>query len=140
MHNYLQQKNADYDYTLSIDSQVSMPIISRKSQLSHEFDDGSMVVVGLSSQSFFEVDLQWEWISEENMAIIMDLWNDVNKADGMRRTFYWANSIKEYDQVNMDYTIHTYTARFLNNLTSLYKPWNLRGIQSIKLRIEGTKI
>ena len=129
MHNYLSDVTANYFYTLDIPNQVTMPITGKKSQVIHEFDDGSVVVVGLSSQSFYDVGVEWKYIRESNKAIIMELWNNPIKADGMRRTFYWKNPVDE----------HLYTVRFLSDLTNIYRPGIIRSISTVTLRVEGNK-
>ena len=76
MYRYLTAKTADYDYTLDIPSQVSLPQSGDKNQVIHDFDDYSVAVVGLSSGSIFEIQLQWSYVSESNKDIIMDLWHN----------------------------------------------------------------
>ena len=128
MYNYLSDKTADYTTaTLSIASQVSLPQTGDKPQVVHELDDG-VTVVGLSSSSYFIVQLQWPYISESDKNTIMSLWHSSSKADGRRRTFYWQHPTDG----------HTYTVRFMSQLIVDQRPATL-GVSTITLRVEGNK-
>jgi len=129
MHNYLPVKTADYNYTLNIPSQVSMPITGDKTQKMRKYDDGSISVVSASNQSFFEIDLQWSYIKDSNRSIIMDLWHNQNKANGIEKTFYWYNV----------FDTETYVVRFINPLKTVFYPANKVEISTLTLRIEGKR-
>jgi len=129
MYRYLTTKTADYTTTmLEIPSQVTLSQSGNKSQVSHDFDDGSLAVVGLSSSSYFDVQLQWNYITECNKDIILDLWHNPLKADGMRRTFYWKHPK----------TLKYYTVQFTSPLVVDDVPAAM-GIQTVSLRISGNK-
>jgi len=129
MYRYLTTKTADYTTTmLEIPSQVTLSQSGNKSQVSHDFDDGSLAVVGLSSSSYFDVQLQWNYITEANKDIILDLWHNPLKADGMRRTFYWKHPK----------TLKYYTVQFTSPLVVDDVPAAM-GIQTVSLRISGNK-
>jgi len=129
MYRYLATKTADYTTTmLEIPSQVVLSQSGNKSQVSHDFDDGSLAVVGLSSSSYFDVQLQWNYITEANKDIILDLWHNPLKADGMRRTFYWKHPK----------TLKYYTVQFTSPLVVDDIPAAM-GIQTVSLRISGNK-
>jgi len=129
MYRYLSTKTADYNYTLNIPSQVSLPITGDKTQHVRKYDDGGISVVTASNKSFFEIQLQWSHIKPAAHAVIMDLWHSPQKANGMARTFYWLNP---KDSKN-------YTVRFLSPLSTVEKPGKVTGISTITLRIEGNK-
>ena len=130
MYRYLTAKTADYTATiLDIPSQVSLPQTGDKNQVIHDFDDYSVAVVGLSSGSIFEIQLQWSYVSESNKDIIMDLWHNSSKADGRRRTFYWKHLTQN----------KTYTVRFTSPLTTEERPGNIMSVQTLSLRVEGNK-
>ena len=129
MYNYLSPKTADYQTTtLSFGLENTMPQKGNKSQVLHEFDDGSITVVGLSSNSYFDVSINLGYVSTTDKATIMDFWHNSAKADGMRRTFYWDHPTDE----------HTYTVRFMSELEIDYVNINI-DIPSITLRVEGNK-
>jgi len=129
MYRYLSTKTADYTTTtLEIPSQVVLSQSGNKSQVSHDFDDGSLAVVGLSSSSYFDVQLQWNYITEANKDIILDLWHNPLKADGMRRTFYWKHPK----------TLKYYTVQFTSPLVVDDIPAAM-GIQTVSLRVSGNK-
>lgn len=129
MFNYLGSKTADYTTTtLQVSPQVSLPMAGDKSQVMHDLDDGSLSVVGLSSTSFFDVQLQWSYINETDKVTIMDFWHNPLKADGRRRTFYWLHPTDG----------HTYTAQFTSPLIVEQRPGTM-GIQTITLRVTGVK-
>lgn len=129
MYNYLGPKTADYTAEiLQIKSQVIIPETGNKSQVVHGFDDGSVSVVGLSSSSFFDVQLQWPRILPADKIMIMDLWHNPAKADGLRRSFYWAHPTDK----------HIYTVKFTSPLVVERRPVTM-GIQTLSLRVEGNK-
>ena len=130
MYNYLSNKVADYTAaTLSVTPTTVLPQVGYKSQIAHELDDGSVSVVGVSTSSFFDVTLRWEYISNSDHATLIDFWHSETKGAGMRRTFYWDHPIDG----------HTYTARFMSNLTSKYDPVGNLSVNDVTLRIEGNK-
>lgn len=130
MHNYLTDKTADYiGATLSIPSTTVLPQTSRKSQIATGYDDGKMTVVDVSSASFFDIELQWAYISSTNYDTLMSFYHDSNKADGMRRTFYWLHPIDGYE----------YTVRFMGPLRVVAYPGNRTSVDAITLRVEGNK-
>lgn len=129
MYRYLPVKPANYNYTLDIPSQVSMPVTGDKNQTVHTFDDQSVAVVTASSQSCFDIVLEWSYISEANKDIIQDLWHNPAKANGRARTFYWRNPIDSRD----------YTVRFMSELLTTFRPANITEISLLSLRVEGKK-
>jgi hypothetical protein len=130
MYRYLTAKAADYTATvLDIPSQVSLPQTGDKNQVAHDFDDYSVAVVGLSSGSIFDIQLQWSYVSEANKDIIMDFWHNSSKADGRRRTFYWQHPTQN----------KTYTVRFTSPLMTEERPGNIMSVQTLSLRVEGNK-
>ncbi len=130
MYNYLTDKTADYTLeTLSIPSTTILPQTSRKSQIATGYDDGKMTVVNVASTSFFDIELQWSYISSTDYDTLMSLYHDSNKADGMRRTFYWLHPTDG----------HYYTVRFMGPLKTSYAPGAIASIDLITLRVEGNK-
>ncbi len=130
MHNYLSVKTADYTATtLTVTPQQTMTEAGERRQIVHEFDDGSVDVVGVSDQSYFTVTLQWTYITEAECVTILDFWHNVAKANGRKRTFYWEHPTDT----------KTYVVRFMSPLSKTYSPGLLQGITSCTLRVEGVK-
>jgi len=130
VYRYLEAKTADYtDTVFSVPSAIILPQSGHKTQVIHPLDDGSVSVVGISDNSFFDVPLQWNHISQANHTILIDFWHNPLKGDGYRRTFYWAHPIDD----------KIYTVRFMSDLTTPYNPGNYLSVNQVLLRVEGTK-
>jgi hypothetical protein len=128
MYNYLDTITADYTTeTLNISPQQVMKIPGTKAQVVHKCDDGSVSVVSESDTSAFQVQCQWNHISETDHATIMDFYHDSSKANGMENTFKWLHPVDGY----------TYVVRFLTDLSSRHYPYPWPGIQTITLAVEG---
>lgn len=130
MYNYLTDKTADYTgAALSIPSTTILPQTSLKTQITTGYDDGKMTVVDVSSASFFDIELQWSYISSTNYDTLMSFYHDSNKGDGMRRTFYWVHPVDG----------HEYTVRFMGPLQMSCAPGGMTSVAAISLRVEGNK-
>ncbi len=134
MYRYLSYATPDCTDILSVRPQNILVQTGQKSQVIHDCDDGSVSVVGLSSASFFDVELQWDYISDADRSTIFELFHDPTKANGSARTFYWQHPIQ------VDGADVLYVVRFLSPLRIVYKPGLLRGIESMTLRVEGKQI
>jgi len=132
MSTYLSPKAADYTTTeLEIVSQNVLVEEGQKRQYFHEFDSGDIEVV-TTSDSFFSVTIQWDWIDYTDAETILDFYHDVNKANARQRTFHWWHPLDG----------NTYVARFATDLTqtdNVKKP-GAKEIPQITLRIEGVKV
>ena len=129
MYDYLSTVNPTYTTTtLSVKPKTAVAQRGKKSQIVHEFDDGSIAVVAINDNAVFDVTLQWDMISTSDAGTILDFWHDANKANGRERSFYWTHPVDG----------HTYVAHFLSELDSVYHyGWNNRfiEIQQITLRL-----
>jgi hypothetical protein len=134
MYTQLQYKTADYNHTLELEPSMILPITGKKNQVLHEFDDMSCAVVSISSQTGFQFELQFDDISDSNRDYLMDLWGNYDKADGMRRTFYWRHPIPTTDGI-----YKTYIVRFTSQLRVTYHPHLRQSVGSFTLRVEGVK-
>jgi hypothetical protein len=133
MYDYLSTVTPTYTATiLSVTPQMVLPATGKKSQVLHEFDDGSIGVISKSSSSYFDVSLQWDILISSDAGIIMDFWHDTNKANGMENSFYWQHPADG----------HTYVAHFMGPLTTVYtqgRGADYKEVQQIELRIIGRK-
>lgn len=132
MADYLPTKTADYTATtLSITPQETLEEQGQKKQKAHEFDDGALSVVNLSSANYFKVTLQWNIISDTDAWVILDFWQDSAKANGRENTFYWEHPTDG----------NTYVVRFMSSL-SRTREAGLVGYQQVSqvtLRVEGVQ-
>lgn len=132
MYDYLSDKTADNNETLSVAPQNVMSEVGQLNQKIHEFDDGSVEVVEISSNNYFNVTLQWTISSESDAGTIMDFWHNSGKGNGRAETFYWDHPTDG----------HTYVVRFLEKLTRVRKAGlpNYLEVSQVKLRVEGRKV
>jgi len=132
MADYLSEVTADYTTTeLETEPDNIMTEDGGKEQSVHRFSDGQRSVVTMSDTSYFTVTLQWEFLSPSEEGDIKDMFHDVNKANGLARSFYWVHPIDG----------ETYTVRFLTPLSSQYKAnvYDRIAISQLTLDILGVK-
>jgi len=132
MYDYLSDMTADYNYTLSVKPYTVMPFISKKAQIIHKKDDGSIRAYAISTGSKFEIQLDYSGVTQDDHGTIFDLWNDPVKANGSQNTFYFAHPLDG----------HTYVVRFLSDLESEYRQQlgtRRIPIKPISLYVEGRK-
>lgn len=132
MADYLSAKTANYgNIELDITPHRIMIEEGDKKQIVHEFDDGSVSVVSLSNQMYFNVTLEWDGLDDTDASAIMDLWHNQSKANGRANTFYWQHPLDG----------NTYTVRFMEKLirTDTTSKPGYKEISSVILRVEGNK-
>jgi len=127
MENQLTDTTADYGGLLEYANTKVMPQTGTKSQIVHTFQDGRTSVVSLSNDSYFDVEIQFDYISDTVKTYILDLYHTTAKANGGENTFYWKHPRTEI----------VYVARFMSPLRTVFKPGDLQSISTIKLRLEG---
>jgi hypothetical protein len=129
---YLPVKTADYNYTLDIPPHNVMPIDGSKHQVIYELDDKTVSVVPVSTVSSFDVELQWEALSETNAGILIAMYHDTTKCNGSQKTFYWK---EPFDADN------TYVARFMSpvRMVRSVEYGNYLTVDSVIIRVEGVK-
>lgn len=128
MYNQLTQITADYDSLLYIANTTVMPVTGDKNQIVHEFLDGRTAVVNLSD-SFFDVEIQFENTTDFKRQLVDILYHDSGKANGGENTFYWLNP---RDSIG-------YVVRFLTPIRNIYKPGHISSVDGIKMKISGYK-
>ena len=130
MYRYLSSKTADYTTTtLYVNPTTILPQTGDKTQYVYELDDGSVSVVGVSTNTFFNIELQWDYITNDEHTTLMDFWYSETKGAGRRRTFYWFHPIDE----------KIYTVRFTSNITSSYHNSGYLSVNPITIHVEGNK-
>ena len=123
--------SADYTTTtLDITPNKVLTVVGAKAQVIHEMDDGSVAVVSESDTSAYQVQLQWDVLTEAEHTIIMDYWHNPLKANGMKRTFKWLHPI----------TLVVYVVRFLTDMSSTHNTHEYKDISTITLAVEGTSV
>ena len=123
--------SADYTTTtLDITPNKVLTVVGAKAQVIHEMDDGSVAVVSESDTSAYQVQLQWDVLTEAEHTIIMDYWHNPLKANGMKRTFKWLHPI----------TLVVYVVRFLTDLSSTHNTHEYKDISTITLAVEGISV
>jgi hypothetical protein len=132
MYRHFSETGVTPDYNnlsdmLDIVPHTVMDITGKKSQIAYTFKDGTSKVQGLSDQSYFLLNLQWEELSNSEHSKIMSLWHDPAKANGMERTITWLNPIDG----------KKYTVRFFSELTTEYGIGGMEKVYGLKLRVEG---
>ena len=128
MYNYLSTVTPDYTgITLSTKPHNTMEVVGNKSQVAYVFKDGSHKVQEISNQSYFNVSLQWEYLSQIEYDEVSDLWHNPSKANGMEKTFPWLNPSDG----------ERYTARFVSELSIDYNTVGEIQAYGVQLRIEG---
>lgn len=123
--------SADYTTTtLDITPNKVLTVVGAKAQVIHEMDDGSVAVVSESDTSAYQVQLQWDVLTEAEHTIIMDYWHNPLKANGMKRTFKWLHPI----------TLVVYVVRFLTDMSSTHNTHEYKDISTITLAVEGISV
>jgi len=130
LKDYLSQKTADYTAEqLSIKPQRAMTVSPVQNQNLLKADDGSVTPVELHSNNYFDIQLQWDVLSEADANTIFDFYMNSSKANRKMNTFEWPHPIED----------NTYIARFMSNIQRDIKPGNIYSIAQITLRVEGYK-
>ena len=130
MHRYLAEVQADYEAeALDVSPQRVMTISGEAAQDVHEFDDGSQAVVEMGEQVYFDVELQWTYLTDVEREHITDLYFNPHKARGRKKSFYWPHPTDDY----------FYTVYFRTALRERHQPGMITGITSLTLRVVGIK-
>jgi hypothetical protein len=126
MRTQLTQADPDYKSLLYLANSKVMPSVGKKNHVSHSFEDGRVRALNISG-SFFDVEIQFDYISDFERSLINTLFHDDQKANGGENTFLWQHPREDM----------AYVARFLTPLRNVYKPGNLQSVDVIKLRISA---
>lgn len=129
MWDYLDEVTPQLDEELTINPQVSIPFRGSKNQKIRFTDDSRPKISTRSSTSAFFIQLQWDKISEADADIITDMYHNINKANGMARSFKWTNYSES--------TPRTYTVRFTGPLPGTVYSWGQHQFTNIQLLVEG---
>ncbi len=131
MKDYLSADTADYNYTFVVPPSNIMVESGDKNQIIHEFDDGSISVVSKSTDSYFNVELEFALLTQVNAQTIIDLWHKTTYANGRERTFYWPHPIE----------LDTYVVRFMDIIkrTSRTHQGIFTDVSGVIFRVEAFK-
>ena len=128
-YDFLSVMPIDYDYTLSITAQETVSEAGFKNQVIHMADDNSEERITLASGSIFYADVPWPILSESDSGVIMDLYHDAAKANGMGRVFKW-----------LSHDGHTYAVRFDGKMDRSTGPALRHGIPTVRFRLLGKNV
>lgn len=105
MWDYLSEVTADYTMTelTLIPNNVIIEDMNRP-QIRHFADDGSFETITMSATPIYYVTLQYIAVSASNGGLVVDMFNDSNKANAFGRSFYWTH----YGESSQ----HSYTVKF----------------------------
>ncbi|MCL6584672.1 MAG: hypothetical protein K6U11_13705 [bacterium] len=131
MYDYLPNATPDYTGTLSVDPQEIMVISGEKSIEIHRGIGIAEERVIFSTQTRFQVRLQWQVLSEADHSTLFDFYHNYAKGCGMGRTFYW--------QPPAQYDNHTYVVRFDSPWESFLRNYKIYGVASLVLVVLGKK-
>ncbi|MDD5062222.1 MAG: hypothetical protein PHN44_08095 [Candidatus Marinimicrobia bacterium] len=132
MHGYLSDLTADYNYTLSIDPQEVMTIGGESDTMINKGLGVTEERIQLSTQSRFQVKLQWRYLSEADHSTLFDLYHDPNKAAGISKTFYWTPPAQYLASGSC-------TVRFDCRWESFLQNYKNYGLASLVLAVLGKK-
>ena len=132
MADYLSVLTADYT-TVNHDlaPQHVMPEESIKKQVAHEYDDGMVSAITLSSTNYFNVTLEWTAAELAPAGTIMDLWHNSSKGNGIARSWYWVHPTDGA----------TYVVKFRGPLTRIHRAGGSTWVEiaQLPLRVIGKK-
>jgi hypothetical protein len=129
MYDYLSTVTPDYSATtLSVSPQnVLTETVSWKQNV-QEADDGTEQVLSLGGP-FFNVQLQWDVISDSDAGTVFDFFSDSAKGKGFAQSFKWTHPTDG----------HTYVVKFRSNLKRVFTTsmvdW--RKIDAVDLKVIG---
>lgn len=128
MHNFLSPKTASYTATnFNVSPQrIIFERGEKKSKIYQGHDTSNQRFI-YKSASVFEVELQWDVLSESDAGTILDFYHDSAKACGILRTFQWPHPTDGY----------TYVVRFIGDISRSITPSNHHGIAKLPLAVDG---
>ncbi len=128
MYDYLSNVTPDYNATLDVTPQRTLPEDISWHQIVQEADDRTEQVLTLGGP-FFDIRLEWAGITPADSGTIMDFYSDPNKAKGFARSFKWDHPKDG----------HTYVVKFRSRLRRVYTT-NMPGhhrVDALDLRVIG---
>lgn len=134
MYDFISSLTADYTTTtLSVDPQVVMQIGGEKDIIINKGYGVSEERIILSTQSRFQVKLQWNVLSEADHSTLFDFYHDSAKACGTAKSFYWTPPAQYLA------SSHDLTVRFDCRWESFLQNYKNYGISSLLLAVLGKK-
>jgi len=131
MWDYLAEVTADYTITeLTVIPQNVIVEDMARPQVRHFADDGSFETVTMSATPTYYVTLQYVALSASDGGLIVDMFNDPNKANAFGRSFYWTH----YGESSQ----HSYTVKFSSGISRSKTPVAIQDM-SVTLLVLGRK-
>jgi len=103
MHqNYLPTAQPDYlEEVVTLRPTGSLSFSSEKKQRVDRSDGGSKETITLSKNNCIHINLQLSNLNSTNKDFILDLYCNINKADGLKKTFLFRDPVETEDYVCM---------------------------------------
>lgn len=134
IYNYLPALTADYvTTTLSVNPQNVMQIGGEKDIVINKGYGVAEERIILSTQSLFQIKLQWQVLSDADHSTLFEFYHDPVKACGIAKTFYWTPPL-QYLAANHDLTV-----RFNCRWESFLQNYKIYGIASLIFAVLGKK-
>jgi hypothetical protein len=130
---YVSSVSPDVNQTLSIVPQRVLTEVAEVEQQIIIADDGIDHTLAFSTDSSFTFTLQWDTLSDEDAATILDFW--LSTSLGYRRSFKWSHPFETHPVVPA--SDHVYVVKFETDIGRLFNPGTIRGITQIKLKVKG---
>jgi len=130
MSEFLSTVAPDYAYTLAVAPHNEMSVEPLKTQKMLYTDANTPLVLNVNNASKFLISLVWEKLVLTDAEIIMELWTDTSKADGLANSFRWTNP-----DDSATYTVHFATKPLLKAYAL-----NHQSIDNIKLLVIGNYV
>lgn len=128
LRDYLSAATADYTATqFDVRPQNVMVEEGEFRQEAVEFDDVSVGILTRSTDPPLFLSLEWQRLTEADANTIFDFYFDTAKAKGKARTFEFPHPTDG----------NTYIVRFWSKMSRQVR--YIRGIKTVKLRVEGYK-
>jgi hypothetical protein len=134
MYDYLPSLTADYvTTTFSVDPQQVMTVGGEKDIIVNKGYGVTEERVILSTQSRFQVKLQWQVLGDVDHSTLFEFYHDPAKGCAIARSFYWTPPT-QYLAANHDLTV-----RFDCRWESFLQNYKNYGIASLLLAVLGRK-
>jgi len=108
--------------------QKTIPELGLKNQIIHYPDDDSVEeIISYSNQSIFHITNVWPVLTESESGEVFNFWHSTGIANGIARKWRYTHPTDG----------HTYTARFISEITRERFLGGIEGVTAVRIRILG---